>query len=333
MEDLEQSILKTLMGSLPNKEATSMKSVYVLDRDICCSYTDLTIVPCSGKMKQIENPRNQNRIDFYGLPSPFDLKDKFAFGEISPIFPPTRNGGKIKYFAFAASVRDLSNTEKIEKIGEQIGTITRNNAQIRVVETPFLGCGDGKLHPREAMTALARGFLVFSHPDAVLQLCSDNALSVSVAKDAIDALFDAMPFKDKDNMGEDQLFAISEKHTAKKPSYINNFYGPVHGPQIQQGSNYSAQYCEISKTSSPDELIKLMDGIKNIAPELKLGDELRKVLYSDIDIVDAQVKSPKPKFSIIHEGLKSIRSVLEGAGGEIVAPLLVQLSKILIGGN
>lgn len=179
-----------------------MKRVHVLDKDICSSHSDLTIVPCSGKMKKVEKPRNQARIDFYGLPSPLDLKDEFTYGKVSPIFPPTKNVGKIKYFAFAASVFNCADPVSLERIGEQIGAITRENTQIRVVEAPFLGCGDGGLHPGVAMPALAKGFLASSHPDAVLQLCSDNSLSVSVAKAAIDELFRTMASEEdagKDN--------------------------------------------------------------------------------------------------------------------------------------
>ena len=131
--------------------------INVLDRDICCSCTDLTIVPCSGRMKKIEKARNQARIDFYGLPRPFDLKDEFAFGKVSPIFPPTRNVGDLKFFAFAASVRNKSDPIVLEKIGKQIGTITMENEQIRIVETPFLGCGDGGTVPQSCHDCTCKG--------------------------------------------------------------------------------------------------------------------------------------------------------------------------------
>lgn len=199
-----------------------MERVYVLERDICSSYTDLTIVPCSGKMKQVEKPRNQHRIDIYGLPTPYDLRDKFTFGEVSPLFPPQKNAGKIKFFAFAATVVDRSKPERIENIGKQIGTITRNNPQIRIVETPFLGCGDGGLFPREAMTALARGFLATSHPDAVLQLCSDCALSASEARNAIAELLSTMESNGEGGMGDGPLLPSGEEQDLG-PLYINKF--------------------------------------------------------------------------------------------------------------
>jgi hypothetical protein len=136
-----------------------MRPVEVLERDICEGHNDLTVVPCSGKMKKVEKSRNQARIYHYGLPSPHELKDEFGFGQISPIFPPTKNAGKIRFFAFAASVLNKSDPSKIESIGRQLGKLTIDDPRIRVIEAPFLGCGDGGLMPSIAMFALAKGFL------------------------------------------------------------------------------------------------------------------------------------------------------------------------------
>lgn len=169
-----------------------MRRVHVVDIDICGGRSDLTIVPCSGKMKKVEKPRNQARIDKYGLPTPQDLQDKFSFGKVSPIFSPTKNRGQIKYFAFAASVLNESDVSTIESIGQQIGSITRANPEIKLVEAPFLGCGDGALFPDVAMKALAKGFLSTSHSEAILQLCSDSASSVTIARRAIDELLDEL---------------------------------------------------------------------------------------------------------------------------------------------
>jgi hypothetical protein len=143
----------------------------------------------------------------------------------------------------------------------------------------------------------------------------------------------ALKLEEDGIMGEGLSFTSREKLEVEKHSYnINNFYGSVLGSQIQQASNQSSQALEI-KGCSPDELIKLMTDIKNILPKLPVSDEIKEELSADISTVEAQAQSPKPKTSIIHEGLKSIRCVLEGAGGEIVAPLLVQLGKILLGGS
>lgn len=166
-----------------------MRPIHILDRDICGGVADLVIVPCSGKMKEVEKPRNQARIDHYGLPTPHSLRGQFVYGQVSPIFPPTRSIGKIGHFAFAATVVNTSDASAIEKIGEQIGRITQENAHIRVVEAPFLGCGDGGLSPGVAILALAVGFLRTRHSDAFLQLCSDSAISVKLAVAALEEAY------------------------------------------------------------------------------------------------------------------------------------------------
>jgi len=163
--------------------------IHILDRDICCGEADLTIVPCSGKIKIEEKPRNQARIEFYGLPTPYDLREKFSFGRVSPLFRPSRNTGKIKYFAFAASVLNRSDVASIESIGRDIGIRTIENSDVRLVEAPFLGCGDGGLEPGVAVVALAKGFISTAHRDAILQLCSDSSSSGRLARVALDDHF------------------------------------------------------------------------------------------------------------------------------------------------
>jgi len=210
-----------------------MKPVEVLERDICEGHTDLTIVPCSGKMKKVEKSRNQARIDYYGLPSPYDLKADFGYGQISPVFPPTKNVGKIKLFAFAASVLNTSDPSSIESIGRQIGKLTVSDPNIRIIEAPFLGCGDGGLMPSVAMFALAKGFLETHHADAVLQLCSDSAVSAQLARNALDDLFRtrASGIKDPGNGQTDHdydvalSFAGEQRNFAQSLAYMLKTHG------------------------------------------------------------------------------------------------------------
>lgn len=82
-----------------------------------------------------------------------------------------------------------SDPAAIQAIGEQIGDITQIHQEIRLVEAPFLGCGDGGLSPITAIPALARGFLSKHHPDSTLQLCSDSAVSVGMPTLALENLF------------------------------------------------------------------------------------------------------------------------------------------------
>jgi len=213
-----------------------MRPVEVLDRDICEGHSDLTIVPCSGKMKKVEKSRNQARIEYYGLPSPHDLKDKFGFGQISPIFPPKKNDEKINFFAFAASVLNRSDPSKIESIGRQLGQLTMDDPRIRVIEAPFLGCGDGGLMPSIAMFALAKGFLECHHSDATLQLCSDSAVSAKLARDAIDELFSlrSAGSDEQDKRTEDFEYEVALSFAGEQRSFVQSlaYMLKAHGVRV-----------------------------------------------------------------------------------------------------
>lgn len=134
-------------------------------------------------------------------------------------------------------------------------------------------------------------------------------------------------------MGEGLSFTATEKQEVGNHSYnINNFYGSVLGSQIQQATSHSSQAIEI-KAFSQEETTKLLNDLRQVLPDLPVSNEIKDELSAEIKTVESQIESPKPKSSIIHESLRSIRNVLEGAGGEIVAPLLVQLGKLLLCGS
>ncbi len=126
--------------------------------------------------------------------------------------------------------------------------------------------------------------------------------------------------------GQDLTFSTEEKQAASRGSYqVMNFYGPVTTGQIQQASDYATQ------TSMPidfDALRKFLDELKNIpATELPLAE--KPAFDADLATIDAQLKGPKPKTSVIKECLRSVRSILENAGGAVTADLFVRYGPML----
>jgi len=69
------------------------------------------------------------------------------------------------------------------------------------------------------MPALARGFLATSHPDAILQLCTDSALCASEARNALDELFRTMADKEGGS-GENLLLPSVGEQKVEKRLYI-----------------------------------------------------------------------------------------------------------------
>jgi hypothetical protein len=58
--------------------------------------------------------------------------------------------------------------------------------------------------------------------------------------------------------------------------------------------------------------------------ELRLGAETQAEAESDIATIEFQIKSPRPKSIIIRECLISLRKILEGTAGNMIAALLLQ---------
>jgi hypothetical protein len=67
-------------------------------------------------------------------------------------------------------------------------------------------------------------------------------------------------------------------------------------------------------------------------PGLGLKSEAGAEAEAEAKTVEVQLDSPRPKASIILEGLKSIRAIVEGAAGGAAAQLLIELGKLLARG-
>ena len=63
--------------------------------------------------------------------------------------------------------------------------------------------------------------------------------------------------------------------------------------------------------------------------ELKLTLDAQAELQAEVATVRSQLGSPKPKGTIIKEGLRSVKRILEGAAGSAAAPLLAKLAALI----
>jgi hypothetical protein len=130
-------------------------------------------------------------------------------------------------------------------------------------------------------------------------------------------------------LGVGMSFTPVERETAGKTLYnINNFYGPVQSPQIQQETSQSIQISSIEQVNIP-ELRAFLGALQKQIDRLNLLEEVKQELSAEIKTAEAQADSPKPKNSVIKESLGSIKRILEGAGGGVAANLLMQLGSLL----
>ena len=139
----------------------------------------------------------------------------------------------------------------------------------------------------------------------------------------------AMKLEEDGILGEGLTFTKEEKEVATRTEYnITNFYGTVENSQFQQQTKDSIQI----KSDVPldfNSIVQIINEIRQNAKQLNLKPEDEQELESDIVTIEAQSKSSKPKSDIIKGCLKSIRSILEGAGGGVAAALLTKLAEII----
>lgn len=133
-------------------------------------------------------------------------------------------------------------------------------------------------------------------------------------------------------LGEGMTFSKEEKNTAtklEKTYTINNFIGQMTNSQIQQNTTDSRQSLLI-KELNIDEVEGLIRSLKESIDKLNLQEESKSEIIADIKSIESQLSSPKPKKGIIKEGLRSLRTILEGAvSSTLSSGIIHQISSLL----
>ena len=141
----------------------------------------------------------------------------------------------------------------------------------------------------------------------------------------------ALQLEEDGIIGEGLSFTEREKKVAEhSPQNITNFFGPVQSPQVQQGSTQPIQVAA-SFALDVAAVASVVAKIRTSLESMDLSSDRRREAEAELVTLESQVGSPKPKASILREGLESLRRILEGAGGGAAGQLLVELGKVLAG--
>ena len=130
-------------------------------------------------------------------------------------------------------------------------------------------------------------------------------------------------------------YGIREVEEAlSNPDKPTTYFPPVNIIQVEQMTN--SQILQSSPGAVQaitfaqgkyDKLKEMLQVLKESMDQLNLKAQQKSDLQADIQTIEAQMLSSKPKATIITESLGSIRRILEGAVGSAIASSL--LSKIL----
>ncbi len=128
-------------------------------------------------------------------------------------------------------------------------------------------------------------------------------------------------------LGQDFSFTSKERAVAQKtPQIVTNFYGTVNNPQLQQGNEVAHQ---VHNATDIDLVRLLLEGINKELPKLSLTVEEKAEVAADIQTIEAQIESPKPKDGIVRASLQSIKAIFEGAAGSAAGQIILDIAKYL----
>lgn len=126
-------------------------------------------------------------------------------------------------------------------------------------------------------------------------------------------------------LGEGLTFTREEKAVAQQVSYHTHI-GEMNNSQVQVNSSGVQTY----NAAAMKDLPAFMDAMTNAVGKLRLNTSQKEELEAEIATLRAQLASPRPKPSIVREGLRSMKTILEGAAGNVVASgLLERLTPLL----
>ncbi|WP_298959801.1 hypothetical protein [uncultured Campylobacter sp.] len=129
-------------------------------------------------------------------------------------------------------------------------------------------------------------------------------------------------------IGVDMKFTDEEKKISSEKNYtVNNFYGNVSNSQIQQNSNYSSQ--TINNSLDIDKIVKVLELINTHKKDILVSLDNPKDFEQELDAVNNEVKKASPSKVVLSQSLKTLRNILEGITGNVIAAgILYQLKLI-----
>ncbi|MEI8048386.1 MAG: hypothetical protein WCI92_13460 [Bacteroidota bacterium] len=131
------------------------------------------------------------------------------------------------------------------------------------------------------------------------------------------------------------IVEIEELHT--NPDSSSEHFPAIHmihienmtNSAIQQGVSNSNQTI-VFNGSNKNDLVTIIRELEAIKDRMFTNSEKKEEFEAELSTLKSQIKSPIPKQIIITESLKTIRNLIEGIAGNILAPSVLQLIRSLI---
>lgn len=122
-------------------------------------------------------------------------------------------------------------------------------------------------------------------------------------------------------LGEGMSFTSQEQQKAQQLVPVTHIliHGNVHNSQLMVGSPGGQQQQTVTGEQKAEALNALLPWLQKVIEQEQLQREDCAELQAELDTLRAQAASPKPKWPVIGTVASSVRTILEGAGGELLA--------------
>ncbi len=212
----------------------------------------------------------------------------------------------------------LSGSNLVQPVGE-LEALADNKLSSSFFHIPFSKDIESKFMKSNEYPSTPTRLVDYSRIHGILDQIRNTVLQWALKLEEDGIIGDGMSFSDK------------EKEKAAEIHYqIGNFISNISHSQIQQGAISSKQEVEIT-SENKEVLRELLKNYSEAKEKLELEPEKRNELEADMQSLSSQLDSPKPKFAVIQSCLKSVKSVLENAGGSVVGSLLLeQIKNVLL---
>jgi hypothetical protein len=128
----------------------------------------------------------------------------------------------------------------------------------------------------------------------------------------------ALDLEGRGVLGEGLTFTQKEKQTVQEQHY---HFGNVSGSQIQISSNGSTQTQANTTGTDLEALRGLVEALGAALDRGTVQGDAADELRAELATLKAQAASPKPKWEIIKATARTIKTVAEGAAGNILGEL------------
>ncbi|PGU46913.1 AbiTii domain-containing protein [Bacillus cereus] len=138
----------------------------------------------------------------------------------------------------------------------------------------------------------------------------------------------ALKLEEDGIMGEGLSFSDKEKEEAKKQNYTVNHFNvnaPISSLQLQQNTVNSTQ--TMTNGVNVEQISNLISQLKENLNQAGLQVNQQRAVEAEVETISAELASAQP--TVIQKSLQSIRTMLEGAGGNLAASgLMFMIDKI-----